>query len=246
MMRTLSIDCGGSGIKGCTLGPDGELLSERIRVKVSYPLSPRTFLGILDAIAEQSATFDRATVGLPGIIRHGQVVHTPHYPRLAGPRTEVDQDLAQAWAHWDLAGELRTRWGRDVMVLNDAEMQGAAVVSGVGLEVMLTLGTGLGCAIFDGGSIAPKLELSHATVRKGQIYDQWLGAEARRQLGVKKWSRRIHTMLAELRPVFWWDRVYLGGGEAKRVAGRLPHDVVRVPNIMGIVGGARAWDLTGT
>ncbi len=242
-MRTLAIDCGGSAIKGSVLDEGGALTSERVRYRVPYPMTPDDFFGVLDRIASASGPFDRATVGMPGIIRHGRVVHTPHYPTVAGPHSALDPELLALWNGLDVAHELVDLWRRPVRVLNDAEVHGAAVIAGRGLELVLTLGTGLGCAIFDEGRPAPKLELSRATVRKGVIYDQWIGAEARRDVGKAKWSRRVIRMIGELRPVFWWDRLYLGGGEAKNLRGDLPPDVELVPNIMGIVGGVRVWEL---
>lgn len=242
-IRTLAVDCGGSGIKGALLDEQGELISPRTRVAVQYPITPAAFLGILDGIARESGTFDRATVGLPGMIRHGVVINTPHYITDAGPHTRVDPDLAALWRRFPLAEALVERWGRPVRVLNDAQVHGAAVISGRGYEVMFTLGTGLGCAVFDEGAVVPKIELSRAPVRKHQIYDTWVGAAARRRLGRAKWERRVLQTIDGLRPVFEWDRLYLGGGEARKITCKLPDDVTRVPNIVGIQGGVRIWDL---
>lgn len=242
-LRTLAIDCGGSGIKGAILDESGRLVSDRFRVPVPYPMSPQAFVAVLDEVAWHGGQFDRATVGMPGMVRHGVVITTPHYITVAGPHSAVDPDLYNMWRRWPVQAELTAHWRRPVRVLNDAQVHGAGVVSGQGLEVMLTLGTGLGCAVFDDGHVVPKLEMSRATVRKGVIYDQWIGATARRALGNKKWSKRVHTMIEELRPVFVWDRLYLGGGETKKVRGPLPDDVTTVANIVGISGGVRVWDL---
>ena len=70
-IRTLGIDCGGSGIKGSVLDAEGGLLAERVRIKTPYPLPPERFIGVLLEIASQLPEFDRVTVGLPGMIRHG-------------------------------------------------------------------------------------------------------------------------------------------------------------------------------
>lgn len=242
-VRTLAIDCGGSGIKGAVLDDTGQMLSARYRVAVPYPMTPAKFLGILDEVAAHGGHFDRATVGVPGMVRHGVVITTPHYITEAGPHSAVDHDLAQAWSRWPLQEALENHWHRPVRVLNDAQVHGAAVVSGKGLEVMLTLGTGLGCAVYDEGAVVPKLEMSRATVRKGVIYDEWIGAAARRRIGNRKWTRRVLQMIDELRPVFVWDRLYLGGGEARKLREPLPADVTPVANIVGISGGVRVWQL---
>ena len=103
-------------------------------------------------------------------------------------------------------------------------------------------------AVFDGGKLAPHIELSHAPIRRSTIYDEWIGEHERRRLGDSFWSRRIRAMVTDLRPVFHWDRLYLGGGNARRITPYvlelIGDDVVIVPNAAGIVGGVRAWNLT--
>ena len=179
------------------------------------------------------------------MIRHGVVVFTPHYINPKGPRTKADPDLAKAWGGFDLQSVISARMGVPTLVLNDAEVHGAGVISGTGFEVVLTLGTGLGCAVFDGGKLAPHIELSHAPIRRSTSYDTWIGEHERRRLGDSFWSRRVRDMVADLRPVFHWDRLYLGGGNSNRLKPStlksLGDDVVIVPNAAGITGGVRAW-----
>jgi polyphosphate glucokinase len=132
-------------------------------------------------------------------------------------------------------------------VLNDAEVHGAGIITGSGYEVVITLGTGLGFAIFYGGKLTPHFELSHATVRRATTYDTWIGEQERKRLGTIFWSRRIRVLVEELRPVFKWDRLYLGGGNARLIRPidleRMGDDVVVVPNTAGVAGGVRAWNL---
>ena len=242
-MRTLGIDCGGSGIKGSVLDAEGGLLAERVRIKTPYPLPPERFIGVLLEIAAQLPEFDRVTVGLPGMIRHGVVIVTPHYPNLHGPYTRKDPELDAAWRHWDATAALEEAFGKPVRVLNDAEVQGAAVIQRTGMEVVFTLGTGLGCAVYDDGRLAPHLELSHAPVRKDFTYDTWMGKAQLKRLGPRKWSRRILATVDGMRPVFRWDHLYVGGGNAKHLMVDLGNDVTIVPNVAGILGGVRVWDL---
>lgn len=241
--RTLSIDCGGSGIKGSVLNVRGEMIAPRVRVKTPYPLPPDRFVAVLERMAAKLPDFDRATVGVPGMIRNGVVVNTPHYPSVAGPYTEVDPTLVEKWRNWDARTVLSETFGKPTRVLNDAEVQGAAVIKRRGLEVMFTLGTGLGCAIFDNGRLAPHLELSHAPIRPGKTYDLYIGKKAVRELGSVRWSRRLAEVIDGLRPMFWWDRLYVGGGNARRICVPLGDDVQIVPNLAGILGGAKVWDL---
>ncbi|ASR55254.1 MULTISPECIES: ROK family protein [Cellulomonas] len=245
---TLAVDCGGGGIKASVLDAAGTLHAPAVRVPTPYPLPPQRLVETIAGIAADLPRADRLTVGMPGMIRHGVVVATPHYVTKHGPRTAVDPDLVVAWAGCDIRAALEAGLGLATIVLNDAEVHGAGVVSGTGLELVLTLGTGLGSALFDGGAIAPHLELSHAPVRRAVTYDEYIGQPERRRLGNALWSRRVQRVVEGFRPVFHWDRLYLGGGNARHVTPtvreRLGDDVVVVPNQAGIVGGVRAWTLT--
>jgi len=244
---TLAVDCGGSGIKASVLDAAGTMHAPRVRVPTPYPLPPATLVETIRALAADLPTAQRATVGMPGMIRHGVVVTTPHYVTRSGPRTAVDPSLVAAWSGCDVRALLEEALGVPTVVLNDAEVHGFGVVSGTGVELVLTLGTGLGAALFDGGELAPHLELSQAPVRWGLPYDEYVGDVERHRLGDGLWSRRVRRVVDGLRPVFVWDRLYLGGGNARRITpavlARLGEDVVVVPNEAGIVGGVRAWTL---
>lgn len=244
---TLAVDCGGGGIKANVLDSAGTAHAEPVRVPTPYPLPPTLLVDTVAEIADGLPRADRVALGMPGMVRHGVVVHTPHYVTRAGPRTRVDPDLVTAWRSFDVRAALQARLEVPTLVLNDAEIHGAGVIASSGLELVLTLGTGLGSALFDGGRLAPHLEWSRAPVRRGTTYDAYIGEPERRRLGDGLWSRRVVAVVDGLRPVFWWDRLYLGGGNARRITPsalhRLGDDVVIVPNSAALVGGARAWDL---
>jgi polyphosphate glucokinase len=244
---TLTVDCGGGGIKASVLDNAGTPHAATVRVPTPYPLPPERLVATIVSIAQELPRADRATIGMPGMIRHGVVVATPHYVTRSGPHTRVDPTLLAAWAGYDIRASVESALGMPTLVLNDAEVHGAGVVAGTGVELVLTLGTGLGSAMFDGGVLAPHLELSHAPVRWGTSYDSYIGQIERDRLGDGLWSRRVRRVVDGLRPVFWWDRLYLGGGNARQITpqvlARLGDDVVVVPNQAGIVGGVRAWTL---
>jgi len=244
---TLAIDCGGSGIKASVLDSRATLHAPAIRVPTPYPLPPERLIETIAEIAAGLPPAQRVTVGMPGMIRHGVVVATPHYIRANGPHTRLDPALADAWAGFDMQAGVAARLGFPTLVLNDAEVHGAGVISGTGLELVLTLGTGLGSALFDGGGLAPHLEMSHAPVRWGTTYDDWIGEHERARMGDALWSRRIRRMVEGFEPVFRWDRLYIGGGNSRRITAstlaKLGDAIVIVPNQAGIVGGVRAWTL---
>ncbi len=244
----MTVDCGGSGIKASVLDPAGTLKAPVVRVATPYPLPPTRLVEVIADLASRLPPADRMTVGMPGMLRHGVVISTPHYVTVAGPRTRVLPDLVSQWQGLDFQTMISQAMNRPALVLNDAEVHGAGLITGAGLELVLTLGTGLGSAHFDGGRLAPHLELSRGPVRM-TIFDEYVGEPERRRLGNALWSRRVRRVVEALRPVFLWDRVYLGGGNASfisaSVRAQLGDDVVIAPNSAGITGGLRAWSLVG-
>ena len=229
------------------LDESGTMRSQPIQVSTPYPLSTELFVDTISQLANQLPKADRATIGIPGMIRHGVVITTPHYVTKSGPRSVVLPELVRQWRGFDARAEISNALGIPTLVLNDAEVHGAGVVAGSGLEVVLTLGTGLGYALFDGGKLAPHLELSQAPVRFQQTYDTYIGEAERKKLGDLFWSRRVRKLIDGLRPVIVWDRLYLGGGNARiiklDIVEKLGDDVVIVPNSAALVGGVRAWQL---
>jgi polyphosphate glucokinase len=244
---TLSVDCGGLFIKSCLLDDAGTIHSKLGRIETPYPLPPSALVQTLAGIAAELPPIHRATVGLPGMIRNGVVVAIPHYVNQKGPHSRLVPRLRDAWHGFDMQAALTGELKVPTLVLNDAEVHGAGVVSGSGYEVVMTLGTGLGFAIFFGGRLAPHFELSHAPARPKATYDTWIGEYARRRLGNVAWSRRIRQMIESLQPVFRWDRLYVGGGNARCIRRtdleKLGDQVVIIPNSAGVAGGVRAWQL---
>jgi polyphosphate glucokinase len=238
---TLTFDVGGTGIKCAVLDRTGEPVADRLRVPTPYPCPPELLVRTLLELAEQLPSFDRVSVGLPGMIRGGKVLATPHFITEAGPFTPRRPDLVAAWRRWDAAFALNEAFGCPVRVVNDAELAGFAVIEGSGFEVLLAFGTGLGAALFDDGRLVPKLELSQAPFRDGESYDQQLGDHARLALGNVRWSRRVAMALDRWQPVLGWDRLYLGGGNAEHLTGDLGHKATRVGNEAGLRGGHRLW-----
>lgn len=244
---TLAVDCGGGGIKASVLDAAGTMHAQPVRVPTPYPLPPERLIETVAELRAQLPPADRITMGMPGMIRGGVVIKTPHYITKSGPRSRIMPELAEKWRGFAMASALESRFGLPALVLNDAEVHGAGVIAGTGLELVLTFGTGLGSAHFNGGVLAPHLELSHAPVRRGVTYDAFIGEPERLRLGNGMWSRRVRHVVEVLRPVFLWDRVYLGGGNSRRITPtvleKLGDDVIIVPNAAGISGGVRAWDL---
>jgi polyphosphate glucokinase len=148
----------------------------------------------------------------------------------------------KAWDRFDLATALTTSLGKPTRVVNDADLQGLDAASGKGLEVVVTLGTGFGTAVLHDGQLAPHMELSQHPFRKGETYDQQIGDVALREIGKKRWSRRVHKAIAALDAVFVFDHLYIGGGNARHLRGELGPRVSIIDSNAGLLGGIRLWD----
>lgn len=239
---TLAIDIGGSGLKASVLDAHGAMVVDRVRVPTTYPLPPTALLAALADLVRPLPAFDRVSVGFPGAVRKGRIVTAPHFVTAHGPGTEVRPDLVEAWAGYDLAGELTAMLGKPAKVVNDADLHGAAVVDGHGLELVVTLGTGVGTGLFVDGHLAPHLEIAHHPFRKGQTYDEQLGEAARRRIGAKKWNKRVKEALGNLGVLLNPDHVYIGGGNATHLSFDPGPDTTVVDNTAGILGGIKLWE----
>ena len=133
-------------------------------------------------------------------------------------------------------------FGKPVRLLNDAEVQGLGIVAGRGLEVVLTLGTGVGTAIFHNGALTPHLELAHHPIHKDASYNDYIGDVARRAHSPKKWNHRIIKTIEIVHSLLHYDILYIGGGNAVHIDADLPENVRIASNDAGITGGIRLWD----
>ncbi|HEX4620454.1 MAG TPA: ROK family protein, partial [Myxococcaceae bacterium] len=212
MARTLAFDIGGTGLKASVLDARGTMVAKRVRVPTPYPCPPSVLLDSLASLAAQLPEFDRIAAGFPGMVRRGRVLSAPHFITRKGPGTQVDPKLVRLWAKFDLASALAKRLGKPAKVANDADIQGAAVAKGKGLELVVTLGTGVGTALFDEGLLMPHLELAHHPLHKGGTYNERLGEAARKKVGTRRWSKRVHKAIETLRALTFFDHCYLGGG----------------------------------
>ncbi len=248
---TLAIDVGGTGLKASVLSRDGSMVAERVKIATTYPIPPDGEGGMVAALTtlvKPLPAADRVSCGCPGMVRDGHVLSAPHFVTKKGPGTAVDPRLFAAWSHFDLAGALATALGMPTKVANDADVQGAAVVRGQGLELVITLGTGCGTAVFLDGHMLPHLELAHQPFRKDGTYNDVLGENSRKKMGDKQWNHRVRQAIAGLDALFFFDHLYVGGGNARRIdrddLGDVLERVTVVDNAAGILGGIKLWEGT--
>ena len=227
--RTLAIDIGGTGIKAALLDDTGTIIGERQRVPTPLkPVIPEDLVRAIDEAVTPLSGFDRVSVGFPGYVRDGRVITAPNLG-------------TEALAGFDLQATLADHLGKPVRVLNDADVQGFGAIEGRGIEMVLTLGTGAGTAIFRDGEVMPHLELAHHPVSGKRTYDEYIGNAARKKKGKKAWNKRVAKVIDILRVVVRFDHLYIGGGNAKDITFALPPDVTIVPNTDGLTGGIRLW-----
>jgi len=146
-----------------------------------------------------------------------------------------------AWSGFPLAEVLAAEFDAPTHVVNDASMQGAAVIAGTGLELVATLGTGFGTALFYNGKLTPHLEIAHHPLHDGETYDQYLGDAARERVGTDAWNQRVARAVQTLDDLTRFDHLHLGGGNSRHVTLELGPRVSLVDNVAGILGGIRLW-----
>ena len=239
---TLAVDVGGTGLKASVLDAIGAMVADRVKIPTPYPLTPDKLVASLKKLIGPLPTAARASVGFPGMVRDGVVRSVPHFTTVAGPGTAIDPHLVKLWDRFDLAGALAKELGIPTKAANDADIQGAAVITGQGLEMIITLGTGFGTGLFHDGVLLPHLEIAHQPFRKGEEYDDQLGEATRKEIGEARWNKRVMKAIDNMRALVYFDHLYIGGGNSRRVLRHhLPDDVTVVDNTAGILGGIRLW-----
>jgi len=225
---TLAIDIGGSGLKAMLLDTAGKPVSERQRVATPVVSTPAAVLEGLEELRKLLPNFDRVSVGFPGVIKRGV--------------TYIAANLHSGWAGFPLQDELEKRWQKPVRAANDADVQGLGAIQGDGVELMITLGTGLGSALFTNGHLCPGLELGHHPWRKkGMTYEDYLGRRGLDRFGKARWNDFLQAAIKQTAATFNWDHLYLGGGNTKKIEFALEPGIRIVPNETGLLGGVALW-----
>jgi polyphosphate glucokinase len=206
----------------------GQKLTERVRVETPKPATPETVVAALVSLVKPLAPFDRISVGFPGVVVGGSTLTAPN--------------LDKKWKNFALQDSLERRLKRPTRVLNDAGVQGYGVIEGRGVEMVITLGTGMGCALYVDGRYVPNLELAHHPFNGKYTYEEYVGNKALEKHGKKKWNKHVAAVLDQIDPIWNPRRIYVGGGNAKHLRLDLPPHVRVTDNVAGLLGGIRLWD----
>jgi polyphosphate glucokinase len=228
-MLTLGIDIGGSHLKAAVLDHAGAMQGVEGRAKTPSPATPISVADTLGKLVHSLGRFDRVSIGFPGVVRGGVISSAPTLS-------------AHGWKGFDMGAAMTALLGKPVRILNDASVQGLGVIKGSGLECVLTLGTGMGFALFHNGRLAPHMEMSRHPLRKDKTYNDFVGNAALEKVGKKRWSRRMLKVVEIMTTVVNYDLLYIGGGNARHIKASLPANVQVVTNSAGITGGVRLWD----
>lgn len=243
----LGIDVGGTGVKAALVDlATGTLASDRVREKTPQPATPEAVTATVASVVAQ--VLDGETVpddlpvgcGLPGVVTEGIL------------RTAANID--KSWEGVSVEGIVGEALGRRVLAINDADAAGLAELAygaaeGVsGTVLLLTIGTGIGSALFIDGRLVPNTEFGHLEFHGKDAELRVSGAaRSRRGLGWKRWAREFDEYLDRLEVYFWPDLIILGGGVSKDMAKyehllttRAPVKAAELLNVAGIVGAAYA------
>ena len=226
--KILSIDIGGSNIKATILNMQGTFLNEYERLPTPSPATPAKVLDVILLLAKKFPAYDRVAAGFPGYIKDGIVKTAPNLG-------------TEQWANFNLKKKLEEILGKPAIAVNDADLQGVSVVSGKGVEMMITLGTGFGSALLNDGVLIPHLEIAHHPITKRKDYDKYIGENELKRIGLERWNRRMKRVIEILKVVFNYDRLYISGGCAQKINFELDKNITIVNNRDGIKGGAKLW-----
>ena len=240
-MQVLGIDVGGSGIKGAPVNTEtGQLLAERLRIKTPKGAEPEPVAKVVAEIAQTFKWTGPIGIGFPAPIKAGVAM--------------MAANISEKWVGVN-ADDLFTKiTGCDCTMINDADAAGLAEMKfgagrgQPGTVILVTLGTGIGSAVFYQGKLLPNTEFGHLEM-KGEDAE-WRASDAARQredLSWKKYAKRLNKYLAAMQKLFWPDLFIIGGGISKESEKYIPLLTIETPivpaqflNEAGIVGAALA------
>jgi polyphosphate glucokinase len=240
-MHILGIDVGGSGIKGAPVDTEtGELLTERLRIKTPKSAEPEPIAEVVKQIAQSFSWDGPIGIGFPAPIKGGVAM--------------MAANISEKWVGVNADALFTTITGCDCTLVNDADAAGLAEMSfgagrgQPGTVILLTLGTGIGSAVFHRGCLLPNTEFGHLRM-KGQDAE-FRASDAARQrenLSWEEYAERLDKYMKRMEKLFWPDLFIIGGGISKESEMYLPLLTIKTPvipaqllNQAGIVGAALA------
>lgn len=240
-MKVLGIDIGGSAIKGALVDTEtGLIISERVRIKTPPGARPEPMIEIIAEIARKHDWKGPIGCGYPGVVRHGTTLSAAN--------------VSKKWVEFNAERRIAEATDCPVRVVNDADAAGLAEMrfgagrGRSGVVIMVTIGTGLGTALFTDGYLLPNAELGHIEIDGQDAESRASDATRKREkLSWKEWGKRFNRYLNTLHFLFTPDLFILGGGTSNKYDQfnqyiNVPAEVVTalMLNDAGIVGAALA------
>jgi polyphosphate glucokinase len=210
MVHVLGIDIGGTGVKAAPVDTaTGQLLAQRVKIATPHPATPDSVGAVVTKLVKDFGWTGPAGITFPGVVVKG-VIHTA---------ANVDP----SWIGVDGAKKFATDTGLTVSLLNDADAAGVAEMrfgageGQSGTVVLLTLGTGIGSALFINGILVPNTEFGHIQIR-GKDAEKRASELVREEheLSWEKWSARVEEVLAELEALLSPGLFIIGGGISRK------------------------------
>ncbi len=245
MTQLLGIDIGGTGIKGALVDlTTGALATARYRLKTPESRQPEDVLPVVAQVVRHFHYQGPLGVGFPAVVTAGR------------PRTPFTAYQITTWLDYPVADRIETMTGCPVTLVNDADAAGLAeMVYGAGrgvggVVILLTIGTGIGSAVFVDGVLVPNTEFGHLYLKKQpEVVEASASERARLERGLtwKAWAVEMDAILRHLTRIFTPTLFILGGGASKDYPKFGPYLTVATPvapaqsgNHAGIIGAALA------
>lgn len=228
-MTTLAVDIGGGSIKVLALNDQGAAVTEILAQPTPAPATPEAVFALIHDMADTLPPHRRVSVGFPGVVKDGVALNAPN----------MGDEL---WCRVPLAERLAQLLQRPVRAVNDADLQGLGVVEGTGVELVLTLGTGMGAALFTEGVLVPNLELGHHPLRDGKTYEDLVRDSELKRIGPVEWTARVLSAIEQIEPIFNYDTLHLGGGNVEHLQADLPDNARAFSLAEAMRGALKLWD----
>ena len=241
----IGVDVGGSGIKAAVVDvDDGRFVSDRLRVPTPVPSTPEAVSASIGRLVKRLVAAAKVHadapvgIGLPGVVLGGAL--------------KTAANIDPTWVDFPITEKLSKGLKRPVTIANDADAAGTAEMRfGIGagrqgVVVLLTLGTGVGSAVFVDGKIVPNTEFGQMEIR-GRPAERRSASAARTRRGLswKAWAQDLDEHLQRIDELIWPDLFILGGGVSKNGDKFIPRLTVlpsvvpaQLRNDAGIIGAA--------
>ena len=240
-MEILGIDIGGSGIKGAPINiENGKLVEERKRIPTPCPSTPQNVVKTLKSLVDHFDWKGSIGCGFPAVVHNGEIF--------------TASNIDKKWIGKNAEVLFSKATGCETAVINDADAAGVAEMEfgkgkdNQGVVFIITVGTGIGTALFSKGRLVPNTELGHL-IMHNMIAERFTSDAVRKKedLSWKQWAKRFNEYLSEIERLFWPDLIIIGGGASKKHEKFFQHlttktEVVsaQLRNEAGMIGAAMA------